>query len=226
MLSITGGGDDTRLAASGSSRVICIGSSPTVYQILSKLMGGASCPGQLILADANETPSGLAELCSREAPALLAGEESVLASPLLNGIRHLIEREAIQLIVFSDYSEDSAYQRFFHMGCVAVLPLSVSQDTLGSALHAISKGELWMPRRILSKLARMSSSAGVGGKLTPRESDILKLIRLGKTNQEIAETLFISRETVRWHVRALYSKTGVETRPGTVGARMEALAFA
>lgn len=226
MLYTKGDGEDACLGASSPGRVICIGSSPTVYQILHKLMGGAGCPGQLILASANETPTGLAELCSGAAPALLAGEESALASPLVNGIRHLIEREAIQLIVFSDSSEDSAYQRFFHMGCVAVLPLSVSQDTLRSALHAIRKGELWMPRRILSKLARMSSSAGVGGKLTPRESDILKLMRLGKTNQEIAETLFISRETVRWHVRALYSKIGVETRPGTVGARMEALAFA
>jgi len=225
MLPSTRGGEDARLAEWNPGRVICIGSSSVVWQILDTLIGGDSCPGQLIVASANETPAGLAELCGRAAPALLVGDEAALVSPSVSGLRSLIDRQAIQLIVFSDCSEDSAYERFFQMGCAGVLPLTVSQDTLRKALHAISKGELWMPRRILSKLARVSSSAAGEGKLTRRESDILKLIRLGKTNQQIAEELFISRETVRWHVRGLYSKIGSATRPGTVVARMEALAF-
>jgi len=205
-------------------RVVYIGSSLVVRQILGSFVKENNCSGQLIVASPEETPSGLTELCGRAAPALVVGEESTFTSPLINGLRKLIERQAVRLVVFSDNSEDAEYERFFQMGCVGVLPLTVSQDTLGRALRAITEGAVWMPRRILSKLARVGSLMGTEGKLTRRECDILRLIRLGRTNQQIAEELFISRETVRWHVRGLNSKIGAATRPGTVTARMEALA--
>jgi DNA-binding CsgD family transcriptional regulator len=48
--------------------------------------------------------------------------------------------------------------------------------------------------------------------LTAREVDVLRLIVEGKTDPEIAETLFISRATVSKHVGAVLSKLGVPTR--------------
>jgi len=220
-----GSGSGVCLVNWNPGRVVCIGSSLVVRQVLDRFLQDGNCAGQLIVASPNETPLGLAELCGQVAPALVVGEESAFTSPLINGLRQLIERQAVRLIVFSDNSEDAEYERFFQMGCVGVLPLSVSQDTLGRALQAISEGEVWMPRRILSKLARVGSLMGTEGKLTRRECDILRLIRLGKTNQQIAEELFISRETVRWHVRGLNSKIGAATRPGTIAPRTDALSF-
>jgi two-component system, NarL family, response regulator LiaR len=217
--------EDACCVESGLGRIICLGSSSGVWQILDSLVGGNSCPGQLIVASANETPSSLAELCSRAAPALVVIDESELTSPAVRGLQQLIERQAIQLVVFSNNPKDSTYERLFRMGCVGVLPFTVSQDTLRKALRAMISGELWMPRRTLSKLARVGSFVDAEGKLTRREFDILKLIRLGMTNQQIAEELFISRETVRWHVRGLNSKIGAGTRSGTVSARVEAVPF-
>ena len=52
--------------------------------------------------------------------------------------------------------------------------------------------------------------------LTERELNILALITTGFSNREIAETLFIAHSTVRWYIRQIYNKLGVETREEAV----------
>jgi predicted ATPase/DNA-binding CsgD family transcriptional regulator len=53
--------------------------------------------------------------------------------------------------------------------------------------------------------------------LTGRELDILRLIADGLTNQEIAERLYLTRGTVKWYSREIYSKLGVSSRTQAVG---------
>ena len=54
--------------------------------------------------------------------------------------------------------------------------------------------------------------------LTRRDRDILRLLAVQKTDREIAETLFLSRRTVNWHVRSvlLKLKTGATSRSDAV----------
>ena len=52
--------------------------------------------------------------------------------------------------------------------------------------------------------------------LTPREQDVLEMIALGLTNQEIAELAFISINSVKTYVRAAYRKIGVTRRSQAV----------
>jgi WD40 repeat protein/serine/threonine protein kinase len=48
--------------------------------------------------------------------------------------------------------------------------------------------------------------------LTLREHEVLQLIAQGMTNQEIANKLFVTAATVRWHIRHLYRTLGVRSR--------------
>jgi predicted ATPase/DNA-binding CsgD family transcriptional regulator len=57
--------------------------------------------------------------------------------------------------------------------------------------------------------------------LTEREQDVLDLLLLGKTNREIAETLFLSINTVKWYNRQIYTKLGVENRNQAVKRSQE-----
>ena len=54
--------------------------------------------------------------------------------------------------------------------------------------------------------------AGIEESLSERETDVLKLIATGLTNQEIAEKLFISLNTVRTHTKNINSKLDVYSR--------------
>ncbi|MEV0620449.1 AAA family ATPase [Nonomuraea sp. NPDC050404] len=59
--------------------------------------------------------------------------------------------------------------------------------------------------------ARRGRRAG-GGVLSPRESEVARLVALGRTNREIAEVLFLSQRTVDTHVARVLQKLGVRTR--------------
>jgi DNA-binding CsgD family transcriptional regulator len=52
--------------------------------------------------------------------------------------------------------------------------------------------------------------------LTERESDVLRLMTAGRTNDQIAAELVLAVETVRWHVKRIYSKLGVHSRTQAV----------
>lgn len=52
----------------------------------------------------------------------------------------------------------------------------------------------------------------VGGLLTQRETDILKLVMEGRSNQDIANVLTLSVGTVKWHLQRIYRKLDVQTR--------------
>lgn len=52
--------------------------------------------------------------------------------------------------------------------------------------------------------------------LTKRERQILDTITSGETNKEIGEKLFISEQTVKWHLHQLYQKLGVKNRTGAI----------
>lgn len=79
-------------------------------------------------------------------------------------------------------------------------------------LIAVEDGELWLGRKwttyIIQQLIDSSSESG----LSKRECEVLNLLQLGMKNRDIAETLGISEETLRWHLRRLYAKTKCQSR--------------
>ena len=63
-----------------------------------------------------------------------------------------------------------------------------------------------------------NGSAAGGGRqgLSARELEVMSLIAGGHTNGEIAAHLFLAEKTVKNHVRRIYSKLGVDSRPAAI----------
>lgn len=96
-----------------------------------------------------------------------------------------------------------------------------SEMDLIAAIDAVMKDTSWFSHTVMEKLAQLRTPDGGGAKaelaaLTPREKDVLGLICKGLSDAEIAETLQLSRNTVRNHVATLYGKIGVNRRGAAV----------
>jgi DNA-binding NarL/FixJ family response regulator len=61
-------------------------------------------------------------------------------------------------------------------------------------------------------LPAASEQMAPGGRLSPREREVLALVAQGRTNRAIAEALFVSPNTVKTHVASLLTKLDVDTR--------------
>jgi DNA-binding NarL/FixJ family response regulator len=196
--------------------IICLEGSARIWKLINKALDGSDGTSEFIFAKSAEGSADMLALCQRLLPALVVIEDNRLQAVPFKQLRDLIGRREIQILVFSDKLDESSLLNFFHMGCTGVVPYDVTAPVLRSAVLAICDGELWLPRKVLSNLAHEAFLKGTVRKVTQRESEIFKLVCLGFTNQQIAEHLFISRETVRWHLRGLYAKIGVDTRAGAV----------
>ena len=71
--------------------------------------------------------------------------------------------------------------------------------------------------------APWQSRSEVVSELTRREFEILQLMTKGATNRDIATTMFLSVETVKWHVKNILQKFGVANRGQAVAMYMESL---
>jgi LuxR family transcriptional regulator, regulator of acetate metabolism len=72
-------------------------------------------------------------------------------------------------------------------------------------------------------LAPWQSQSEVVSNLTRREYEILKLMAKGGTNREIATTMFLSEQTVKWHVKRILHKFGATNRGRAVATYLESL---
>jgi DNA-binding NarL/FixJ family response regulator len=93
-------------------------------------------------------------------------------------------------------------------GAKGVLPLSASAEQIRIALEAAVAGlSVFAPERVQAT-----------GRLTGRETEVLRMIADGLANKEIAWKLGISEHTVKFHVSALLGKLGAASRAEAVGA--------
>jgi DNA-binding NarL/FixJ family response regulator len=112
-------------------------------------------------------------------------------------------------------------------GARGYLPKDMSPDRIPAALHGVLRGEAALPRtfvgRMLQELRmlpdRELAPLRVGDvELTPRESEILRMLRVGLSTMEIGERLSLSPITVRRHISACVSKLGAEGRDDALRA--------
>jgi len=126
------------------------------------------------------------------------------------------------LIVFLTVMEgDETLYAAIRAGAIGYLLKSLPVAKLVDALRGVLRGEAALTRemtaRVLSEFSRKTSKDDHGNNsqvtsLTYRELEVLREIANGATNQEIAEHLFVSVNTVKNHVSNIYSKLKINSR--------------
>jgi DNA-binding NarL/FixJ family response regulator len=128
--------------------------------------------------------------------------------------KQMAQFSGVLVLAVADSIDDKGCEKLLRMGCVGSLRRQEAPATFQRAVKAVVAGELWFPRATLSRILRGFLVAQDPDRLTCRELEIMTLVAADLNNQQIADKLFISRETVRWHIKSLHGKLGVRTRRG------------
>jgi two-component system, NarL family, response regulator len=103
------------------------------------------------------------------------------------------------------------------MSAQAYLVKGMSHLKLLEAIRTVRSGQKYFPRSIRNIApAKLNRSA-----LSPRELDIRRLIVKRLNNQEIANTLNITRGTVKWHVNIIFRRLDVHDRTQAVAVAVQ-----
>ena len=148
--------------------------------------------------------------------------------PELDGIsatRRIMQEIPDQLVVMLTSSdEDEMGFVGLRAGAVGYLSKDVDVDVLPQALEGAREGQAAISRRLsmqlIEELRRAPEPARgmrpVKSPLTPREWEVIDLLYEGRTTDEIADTLVLSTETIRSHIKNLMRKLGARSRQEAV----------
>jgi NarL family two-component system response regulator LiaR len=124
-----------------------------------------------------------------------------------------------QLMLIGNIPSHEEVVSLMNAGVRGYFDLNDPSNQLLDAVRIVYKGEIWLPRDKMSSIMdRIISVVGRDLKektldqLTPTEFQVLRLIGQGKSNDEIADAMFISKNTVRSHIKSIYAKFDTHNR--------------
>lgn len=127
-------------------------------------------------------------------------------------IRRLREQAPDTEIVVLTMEESPAFaQHALDAGAVGFVVKDHADDELPVAVRRAVRGEDYISPRVAAKLDALRAAVSRDG-LTPRETEVLRLMALGYTSAQIAHKLGLSRRTVETHRARVHRKLGLETR--------------
>ena len=122
----------------------------------------------------------------------------------------------LKILVLTAYQDEAYVRGLVALGVKGYVLKDEATEALVDAIHAVERGETWFSQQVLEKISSQAGSGLSEVALTTRELEILKLLRQGLTNKEIAYQLRIAERTVRFHVENLLEKLNARNRPEAV----------
>jgi DNA-binding NarL/FixJ family response regulator len=149
-----------------------------------------------------------------------------ITMPNKNGLETLevlkTEFPALKVVMLTVSDEDQYLLAAIQAGANGYLLKDLNSEEFLSMLDGLEKGEAALNRKMVTrvmngyqKLATQSTESNDG--LTGREIELLHLMVDGLSNKQIAEKLFISENTVKYHIRNILQKLDVQNRTEAVG---------
>lgn len=123
-----------------------------------------------------------------------------------------------KVIVLTSFIDDSKIYPVIEAGAFSYLLKTSRASEIAEAIRAAARGQSVLESQVAAKMMnrfrapKQQEEVRLHDDLTEREMDVLKRVALGKSNQEIADELFIGVKTVKFHVTNIFNKLHVEDR--------------
>ncbi|OZM56841.1 DNA-binding response regulator [Lottiidibacillus patelloidae] len=144
-----------------------------------------------------------------------------LVMPVMDGIEAtkqiLAEMPTLKIIMLTSFSDQEHVIPAIRAGASGYQLKDIEPDQLVSAIRAVHRGETQLHPKVTSHIMTHMAKGEEKEEnlielLTKREKEVLAEIANGKSNKEIADTLFITEKTVKTHVSNIFSKLDVADR--------------
>ncbi|MGH1397392.1 MAG: response regulator [Trichormus sp.] len=131
----------------------------------------------------------------------------------------------LPILILTSHSQKSLIAKLIEAGAQGYCLKGIPAEKLILALRSVASGASWWDETATQEIRSSfggnslqpdSNLSHIANPLTQREQEILELLAQGKTNQQIAETLYITPGTVRVHVHAILHKLEVGDRAQAV----------
>jgi DNA-binding NarL/FixJ family response regulator len=220
------GGTDSTDGTDGTVRVVLVDDQELVRSGLRRILRRRD--GFEIVAECAD---------GSELPAALAGGEGAVDVVVMDlrmrdvdGIdatRQLRARaDRPPVLVLTTFDDDELLSGALRAGAAGFVLKDSSADDLTRAIRAVAAGDSWLDpavtARVLTRYREAPAPAGPTGPvpgldaLTDRETEVLRALGSGWSNQEIAARLHISELTVKSHIGRIFTKLGLRDRAAAI----------
>lgn len=196
-------------------RVILADDHPIVLNGLQRLF--ESQPDFAVVECCRDGRQALAAVRARQADVLLLD----MRMPDFTGLDVLrqmtpADRKCRTVLLTAAITDDEVIEAV-RLGAQGIVLKESDPETLLECVRKVHKGQSWLDRETMSRAFGRAAQKESGAReaarlLTPRESELVRMVAEGLRNKAIAERLSISEGTVKIHLHNIYEKVHVDGR--------------